>query len=158
MKRQPSPSKKPWTPSKSPLLTPEELARSRKESAERGERAALRRSLEREARRLRNTIAFSGLGLVGVARGFTLIEMPYLTIPVLLVAGYMWLRYYRRIQAIRAEMARLGVNSDEVELAAENATAPFKFLGLYVAVLVGVGLSLVLLVWAAKRLEGAIGH
>jgi hypothetical protein len=127
--------------------------RKREEREERERKADARASLEGEAKRLQAGIAGSAVGLMFLLRLLFLIEAPWLSLPILGGAVYLWVRFYRRIKEIRVETERQGVKSDEIDTMAENAVMPFKATFLLIAVFGGVMLSAVLLVWLAKHLE-----
>ncbi len=131
----------------------EEVERGIREREERERKAAARATLEGEAKRLQAGIAGSAVGLMFLTRVLFFIEAPWLTLPILGGAVYLWVRFYRRIKEIRAETERQGVKSDEIDTMEENAVMPFKATFLLVAVFGGVMLSAVLLVWLAKHLE-----
>lgn len=136
--------------------TPEEVERALAESVEIREKSQARKAMEGEVKRLQGGVAGTVFVLIAAFKVLTGLGVMWATFPLALVAVYLWLRMYRRIKAIREEMARRGLRSDDVDLAAENAVAPFRFLFIYGGVMVGVILAVVLLVWGAKRLESAI--
>lgn len=136
--------------------TPEEVERALAESVEIREKSQARKAMEAEVKRLQGGVAGTVFVLVAGFKVLTALGAMWATLPLAFVGVYLWMRWYRRIKMIREEMERRGLRSDAVDLAAENAVAPFRFLLIYGGVLVGVMLAVVLLVWGAKRLEKAI--
>lgn len=68
-------------------------------------------------------------------------------------AVYLLVRSYRRIRSVRAEAEKMGVQSDEIDAAAEDAALPFKGVLIIGGVLFAVIFAAFFLVWLAQKLQ-----